>query len=363
MMEGNQLEEAIEYFDLGAWLQEYSDTLKGGGDEVRVQVCPACGNSEHKLYVNVSKKRWLCYVCDWGRGLADVALLMSHVSGQTMFEIRKELLASLKPLAPSGNLELKIAAMFGTKQPTGAESSEMSLTIPGAAEFTGSVGGAVLKYARGRGLTDDEIIKYRLRPAYKLREYFTGPFLVFPNYLWGDCCVAWQGRRAGAAEPKYVSSDGVAQWLWPLAPWAQDEVVRTGRVVLVEGVFDAAGLWRLGIPAMATYGKKISDNQVALLRERGIHSITLAWDADSARTSTQRLARGAKYLRGEIEAAAVRLARSFDVMVADLSNEDPDVKLDPGDALHDDRAADWIRERLGASMRVDSEQFFLWRLS
>lgn len=361
-MTDNKLEEAIEYFDLDGWLQEYSETLPGGGDEVRVQICPVCGNSGHKLYVNVSKKRWLCYVCDWGRGLADVAVLMSQVSGQTMFEVRKELLASLKPLAPRGDLETKLSAMFSEQPQAVKEEVVAGLEVPGTEAYTGSIGNMVLGYARGRGLTDDEIIKYRLRPAYKLR-YFTGPFLLFPNYLRGRICVSWQGRRTGPAEPRYVSSDDVAQWLWPLDTWAEIEIARRGEVVLVEGVFDAAGMWRLDMPAMATYGKKISDRQIALLLERGVHRITLAWDADSARTSSQRLARGARHMRGEIEMAALRLAKNFDVRVIDFSKGAGTAKLDPGDALRDHGAADWVRERVASAMQVGSDEFYMWRLS
>lgn len=362
MKDDDKLAEAIDYFDLGAWLQEHSDTLPGGGDEVRVQVCPACGNSSHKLYVNVSKKRWLCYVCDWGRGHGDIALLMSHVSGQTMFQVRKEILDCLKPLAPRGDLEQKLVDMFG-KQPQAAKAEAVTgIEVPGVEAFNGSVGRTALAYARRRGLYDDEIIKYRLRAAYKLR-HFTGPFLVFPNYLRGATCVSWQGRRTGKEEPKYVSSDDVAQWLWPMDAWAEAEISRRGEVVLVEGVFDAAGMWRLGIPALATYGKKISDHQCELLWERGVQHITLAWDADSARTTSQRLARGAKYLRGEIEASAMRLKRKFSVSVADLSQGAGEGKVDPGDALHDHQVEDWVRDRLKNAMSVDSEQFFLWRLS
>lgn len=361
-----KLTEASEFFDLAGWLDSWSETKPGGADEVCVQICPACGNSNFKLYVNVQKKLWLCYVCDWGRGLRDMALLMTHISGQTMLDVRLEILASLKPLAPVGELSSKLAAMFDAKAEL--EKPRLpALVAPGTDTFDGSVGNLVLGYARGRGLYDDEIIRYRLRPTYKLQpneasRTFKGPFLVFPNYHRGTC-VSWQGRRTdNKSEPRYVSSDAVAQWLWPLDDWAARRLA-DGDITLVEGTFDSAGLWRIDVPAMATYGKKISANQIALLHEIGAKRITLAWDADSARTSSARLAHGAKNLRGEIEAAAMRLAADFEVRVVDFSEGTDGAKVDPGDVLHDSDAESWVRERLAAAMDVGSDQFFMWRLS
>lgn len=370
----NKLSDALEEIDLQGWLEQYVDTKSGGGYERRLQTCPKCLNDEYKLYVNCSDKVWVCYVCDWGRYLKDATVLMSAVSGRTLFDVRKEVLQAVKP-APSGDLTEKLMGVFFKPQELKPEKELLEIALPGADSFNGLTSQKVYNYAIGRGLTHDEVVQYRLRASLKLRGY-KGPFCVTPVYYEGRA-VNWQGRRVeGDFEPKYVSYDDISNWLWPIDDLFIAHIRATGRAVLVEGTYDAAGMWRVGMPGLATFGKKISDAQIELLRRFGVREVWVAWDADAARTSDKKLhtALGAKKkvgMRGEIETAALRLRRHFTSKVVDLSDPPefhlPDGSLikkpDPGEILRVPEIADWVNTRLNSAMDVNSAEFFQWQLS
>lgn len=360
----DRLRDAVEFVDLESWLAQYTDVKNGGGFERRLETCPACGNNEYKLYVNVSTQVWICYVCDWGRYLSDVTVLMSDVSGRNLFDVRKELLSAVRP-APVGDLTIKLQEAFLSPKKVLPSFEIVEAQLPGDNCFTGVVGSRVLAYARSRGLTDDEIHLYKLRSALKLRR-FTGPFLTFPCFYDGTA-INWQGRKvAGDSEPKYVSWDNIANWLWPLDSVFLDSFSKCKWVVLVEGVFDAIGLWRIGVPALCTFGKKISDGQTSLLQKLNLTDVYLMWDADAAKTSPQKLARGARGMRGEIEQAAVKLQRIITTHIVDLSDP-PEFsgvkKPDPGEILRCPEVAQWIQTRLSNGIAVNSSEFFQWRLS
>ena len=189
---------------------------------------------------------------------------------------------------------------------------------------------------------------------------------MFP--LWrDDQTFAWQGRSTKEAEPKYVSSDDIANWVWPLDSVFREIVQKRGETTLVEGVFDSAGLWRIDEAAHCTFGKKINGKQITLLKTMGVKKVRICWDEDATRTSEKRLLRGlARGLRGETEQAALVLRRHFEVEVVDLSNQpkfDNVKKADPGEILRSAQVAGWIKERLKCAMSVDSPEFQTWRLS
>lgn len=358
------LRNAIDELDLESWLSDYTEVKDGGGHERRIRSCPKCLNDNFKLYVNISIKRWICYVCDWGKLINDPVVLMAEISGRTLFDIRKELLQTVIP-APVDSVTAKLQQIYNNVV-TKIQNEYLALDdVPGDEFFTGPVGEHALAYAHFRGLQDDEINLYKLRSASRLRK-FSGKFLVFP--LWrGQQIFAWQGRSTGEAEPKYVSSDDIANWVWPLDDIFSNVVRERGETTLVEGVFDSGGLWRIGEPAHCTFGKKINAKQITLLKTMGVKKVRLCWDEDATRTSEKRLLRGlARGLRGETEQAALLLRRHFEVDVVDLSNQpkfEGVKKADPGEILRSAQVADWIRERLKSAMSVDSSEFQEWRLS
>jgi hypothetical protein len=212
------LREALEILDLEDWLSQYTDLKDGGGNERRIGSCPRCGDDRYKLYVNVELKRWLCYVCDWGRGVGDVVELMAEISGRHPTEIRIELAALVVPL-PAGEINTQLSSIFTGEQNALEVEDFKEVPVPGDAKFSGLTTGGVYRYALRRGLTDEQIRGLDLRAALKLptkRSEVMGPWLVFPVRIAGRC-VAWQGRRVNFdGDIKYLSSANIHDWLWPL---------------------------------------------------------------------------------------------------------------------------------------------------
>lgn len=357
-----KIRDVLEEVDLESWLDQYV-TLKPGGQysERVIETCPKCFNSNYKLYVNVERHLWICHVCDWGRHgrLID---LMTEVSGRTALDIYKELAQLVAP-APAADFMDRLQSAFSP--PEGKEPLPIEMvSIPGDQDFSGIITSRVMNYVLRRGLSQEDAQLYQLRAAVKLFR-FTGPFVVFP-VLHRGIPVGWQGRRAeGKSEPKYVSSDHIGNFLWPIDTLFADIIEYRKHVVLVEGVFDAVALWKMHVPALCTFGKKISDKQVQLLQQLGVKSVAIMWDADAAVTSMQKRMNGPRGLRGEIEAAALRLKRSFKVHIVDLSDP-PEFagvsKADPGEALCHPEIVVWLQERMETAIDVDSTQFFQWRL-
>ena len=55
---------------------------------------------------------------------------------------------------------------------------------------------------------------------------------------------------------------------------------KTQHIVLVEGFFSAMRLHQLGVPVVALMGTAISEQQVTLLRRRGVKSVLVLLDGD-----------------------------------------------------------------------------------
>ena len=339
----SKLDQAIEDLDLEAWIEDYDDIKSGGTHEIRVQNCPKCGNSKYKLYVNTEKQRWICYVCDWGRGLADVCSLLAAVSGRPKGSIQLELARSVRPAPKPDDFTQKLTeAFFPAEEPP---EQVQEAILPGDDNLTGVTGTRVRNYAYGRGLTDRDLDHYELRAASKLRKKYTGPFLVFPVFF-GEIPVAWQGRRISDREPKYVSADDISDWLWPMP----DDFDSHELVILTEGVFDAMALLRYGFSACCTFGKKISNRQLAHLRRNRVIELAFAWDANAL---------------GDIEREARRAQGTFPkVSVVDLSrlNKVGVANPDPGECLENEELSDWLCQCVRDRIDADSSDFYHWRL-
>lgn len=339
----SKLDQALEDLDLEAWIEGYDDVKSGGTHEIRVQNCPNCGNSKYKLYVNVEKQRWICYVCDWGRHQGDVCTLLAAISGRPKGAIQIELAKSVRPAPKPDTFAAKLSeAFFPPSQEPPEEVQEV--VLPGEDSFTGIISGRVRDYAYTRGLTDRDLEFYEFRAATKLRRY-SGPFLVFPVFM-QDIPVAWQGRRIVNREPKYVSSDDISDWLWPM-PEDHDS---SDLIILVEGVFDALALLKYDYPACCTFGKKISKRQLRHLQRHRVLELAFAWDAHEV-TAIEREARRARGIFPKVSAVDFRLPNK-----AGVKNPDP------GDCLTNDKLVDWLCCCITNRIDVDSTEFYHWRL-
>lgn len=345
-----RIDEAVSLLGLRDWLEGLGETKDGGGGELRLETCPACTNSDFKLYVNTQIHRWICYVCDYGRGTSDVTQLMSAVSGRSLTSIRSELLA-LVPPAPKGDLTEPLIEAFseGVKSPVfDAE----QIDLPGS-PFNGPSlsGAATALYARSRGLSQLVLSACKFRYAASLPVLGTdktiqGPFLITPVCL-GGRPVSYQGRRINNNEPRYVSGPVISNWLWPL----DGTLLNTysgDQLFLVEGVFDALGFLAMGYSAVCTFGKSLSDAQIELITELSPNELVFAWDLDA---------------RKEILRAIDRISFKFPtISVLSLSGYPDKPKVDGGDALMDKSVFNWIKNKINSRMNTNSPEFFKWRL-
>jgi hypothetical protein len=69
-------------------------------------------------------------------------------------------------------------------------------------------------------------------------------------------------------------------------------------VVIVEGVFD---MWRIGPPAVASFGTRITDEQCLLLYQKNVKHAFVLFDADSAQTYGKTLAKKLGYIIPHVE--------------------------------------------------------------
>lgn len=322
--------------DLESILREYCEVKSAGGDEIRLQDCPVCGNGKYKLYVNVSKHRWNCFVCSFGKGIGDVAVLISEVSGRHITDVRKELYAGHNPLPEDGFLE-KLSGVLEDNE----DFEYQELNFPGQEFDGGVVSRSVLDYVYSRGLTYSDVTNFGIKPAYKI-DSISGPFMVVPIFYNG-AMLSWQGRRVRNMDPRYVSHKNVKNCLWP------DPIEAKGSVCLVEGTFDAIGLQRLGYSAFCTFGKAISASQIKLLRDNGVKHITYAWDADAV---------------WQVSSAVQSTTAVFDsIKIANFVDSPWGVKKDPGDGLVDSAVADWVKFVVDSAMDVGSNDFFNWKMN
>ena len=348
----NRINEALELIDLGDWISEYADTKDNGIGEVQVHTCPECLNDKYKLYVNTYINRWICYVCDYGRGQSDPTKLMAALSGRSLTSIRSELL-ELVPPAPAGDITDDLLQAFSGTQKQDVFDAP-TIQLPGS-PFEGKslTERPVLQYAYNRGLTPSDVQTLGLRYVHKLpvkkgTKFIDGPFLVFPITI-GGRPVCYQGRRMGDGVPKYVSGSDISNWLWPLDQTLFN-VYKSKQLMLVEGVFDALGLIKMGHPAVCTFGKSLSDSQLDLLTELKPAELVFAWDLDAKQ----------EVLRS-VDRAAHKFTKTSVVSFDGYGGQSQ--KVDPGDALVDPMVAQWIQGRLAAAVDVRSQDFFQWRLS
>lgn len=128
-----------------------------------------------------------------------------------------------------------------------------------------------LEYLLSRGFTRDDISSYNLYYCVTGRYKFR---VIIPVTMFGDI-VGFQGRSISATvEKKYDNPPGCD---FGSLLFNFDTALSYETIILVEGVFDAI---KTGRNSVATFGKKISENQLLLLTKHW-QSVVLLWDSDA----------------------------------------------------------------------------------
>lgn len=97
---------------------------------------------------------------------------------------------------------------------------------------------------------------------------------------WGEVMGVIQ-RVLDDSKPKYLHPKGFKIGRDLYGSW----LVRKGgfhRVALVEGPLDAVACWDAKVPAMGLHGARLTDDQAALIRSLGVHTVVAMTDNDDA---------------------------------------------------------------------------------
>jgi DNA primase len=211
------------------------------------------------------------------------------------------------------------------------------------------------KYLRARGLTGDDVRRYRMgwapdgwdelaralkvpadvfidaglgfrNRANRLTDSFRGRIL-FPIFDVNDNPVAFGGRiLPGSSDPaKYKNSAESAIYaksktLYALN-WAKADIVNANQAIVCEGYTDVIGFFGAGVPrAVATCGTALTEEHVRALKAYATR-IVLAFDADAAGQNAA--ARFYEWERAyDLDVAVAALPPGVDP--ADLARTDPD---------------------------------------
>ncbi len=191
------------------------------------------------------------------------------------------------------------------------------------------------EYLTERGFTDEQFHKFQVGRSRLQRDYVT--FLIEMNHVvtgyisrsvkskeWIDAYNEEAKKINGRSYLRYKNSTSDFSRML----FGYDEIIRgkTTDVILVEGIFsktktdvnldlDCGKTW---IRCVATFGAKISDHQIRLLKDKGVKRVWLWFEAD---------------VLGKVKSVAAKLSLLFDSHVSYIKG------LDPGDISQEEAIA------------------------
>ena len=279
-------------------LNHYNIKPKGDGEEVRCK-CPFHDDNEPSMSINLDKKVFACHAASCG----DKGNILDFVSKMEDFDLRSAAaeLADIcgSTLAPAkkpprskktrAKSDKKPARDLATKK----KRSTKRDPAPEAKGVNEPLGFSLTldpdhEYGSTRSLSPAVISQ--LEMGYCNRGLMKGRWCAPVHNAEGDC-IAYYGRYASEEIPEDIpkhllpkgfKKNAVLYNLHRLAG-------QTDEMVLVEGVFDAARLHGLAMPAVGLFGTSISDEQIALLHEHGIKRVTVMLDAGFTKKAERKL--------------------------------------------------------------------------
>jgi hypothetical protein len=369
-----RLQQAISRFDLGAYLDEQFVDIRyaAGGEEYRLQCFSpngcAGGDYKHKLYVNVEKKRWICFKCGYGTkdqpGTGFLIRFMADVEGLHPAVIRNRLLNMVEP-TPEDDLNDLIRNMFTQVDGglTGTEEVEVKEPDPikMPREFRhlemsdrGLTSAPYRNYLKGRGLKEADGRMWDIRFCPTSFNQWTGR-IVFPIIDEQGAYRSAVGRalKLNSRTEKWVNwpDTELAHFLWPMHSHPRGPMYWGPKALLVEGIFDALAAIRMRPSDMivrCSFGKKISDRQVDTLKQHGVKDLILAWDPKE---------------KPAMKNAAERLTNEgFDVSVFGYRRGNWG-RYDIGDGLCNSWVAKAFRDEIRNPIPFESPEFLSWLIN
>jgi len=295
-----------------------SYSYSGDGSQLIIEDdCPWCGKSG-KIYVSVEDNIGLCFYCSEG------------------FHANKFVRAM------TGGTSAAFKAMETEDSRFLHKERDTDFWVP---EMT-SLPDHAMQYLEKRGISPELIdrfsIKYspdNIRIKNKLK--FTGKRIIIPVYSIGSKLVGWTGRDiSGKQKIKYLFPDHfrASQHLYNANTIKTDQPY----LILSEGVFDVYGWYKAGFKSVvASFGKKISPEQLRIIKRLKPRVLFLAWDTD------------AYWQKQEL---ASKLTNLLKVKIVDLNGRDSD-ELEKDalyDALINSEEYSWSAKIYHGLQRLDS---------
>ena len=238
--------------------------------------CPFCGKESH-FYIDKTTQLFDCKKCGEHGNIYKLLRYVDKLyllQGATVEE--RETIESVR-------------SVLATLVDSGEEETSESLPV-----IPMPAGWRVLErgnsYLKGRGVSAEECRRYEIGSTNLFSKYKN--YLLVPIRDNGQVC-GFIGRYAGRTVPdgklRYNNSIGTE---FARLLFGYDEILsgQTNTVILVEGIFDKIsvdrflGLWEnKEVKCVATFGKKISDAQIAKLVAKQVRRVILLYDFDAVK--------------------------------------------------------------------------------
>jgi DNA primase len=343
-------------FDYQSFLEVNFPIKYATNGEMRI-CCPKCGDSKFKCYVNNDKKYFNCFKCDFNSGNYDVFDFVAVSEGITRAQAMTRLSREHVDVAKSWEEIIDNTRSVEVDEPGEVSTIRVISSLPGGAVPLSREDEShqhFFEYLINRGFTEEDIsdvgihcVPYDNVFVYDSNKRLRGNIsnrILFPVYGGSNQLVGWIARSIDGAEPKYFNAPDseLAKTLWPFVP------SRNNRAIIVEGIIDALAVRKAGFSSYATFGKKITYDQVLLLKIWDINSVVFFWDKKDAKK--------------EILKAVENLKLHFkEVLVPDFSMWPKD--KDAGDTLNWEQGSLLLQDMLTNHLiDVNSLEFATWQL-
>lgn len=262
-----KLNRAIRNFDFEEFLLNHAVDVSLKGDELRGD-CPLCqASSRAPFCVNVESGLWLCHGCNARGGPVQ---LIAKVLRSTYESAEERLLKNFVVFVNDNDDEWDDEELEEAVVEDTIELPEDFRPLYG--KKSSLVAKPYRRYAKSRNITEEMMREYNI--GYCASGYFAGRIII-PVYHLGKVVSFVARAITDNAKLKVNTPFGNHQGRYC---FNLDNIWGTEEVVITEGVFDALVLPEM---AVATFGKKISSAQVALLRKSGVRTVIFCYDEDA----------------------------------------------------------------------------------